>query len=201
MLRMILLSALLPIALVVAVEPARAGSPAPVRNERKVAAAEEYRIGAEDVLEIHVWNNTVLSRTVPVRPDGKISLPLVRDVQAAGLTAVQLGNVLTKRLAAYMSAPEVSVIVKEVHSFKVSVLGEVKKPGRYEFGSGATVLDAIATAQGLNDFASRGGIIILRRDGSAVKRIPFSYKKIVSGRSDSEEENFYLRRGDIVLVP
>jgi polysaccharide export outer membrane protein len=199
MLRVILLSALLPFALLMAPEPARGGSPASIRNETKTGAADEYRIGAEDVLEIHVWNNTVLSRTVPVRPDGKISLPLVRDVGAAGSTAMQLGNVLTRRLATYMSAPEVSVIVREVHSFKVSVLGEVKKPGRYELRSGATVLDAIAMAEGLNDFASRGGIVVLRHDGPTVKRIPFSYKKIVSGHS--EEENFYLRRGDIILVP
>ena len=197
-LRMIL-SASLPLVLLVAAEPARAAGPAPARNESRSTAADEYRIGAEDVLEIHVWNNAALSRTVPVRPDGRISLPLVRDVQAAGLTTVGLGNALAKKLADYMPAPEVSVIVREVHSFKVSVLGEVKKPGRYELRSGATVLDAIAMAEGLNDFASRGGIVVLRQDGTSLKRIPFSYKKVVSG--NSEQDNFYLRRGDIVLVP
>ncbi len=198
MLRVILLSALLPITFLVATEPAQGGSPVRVRNRTSNAATDDYRIGAEDVLEIHVWNNAVLSRTVPVRPDGKISLPLVRDVRAAGLTPMQLGNVLTKRLATYMAARDVSVIVREVHSFKVSV-GEVKKPGRYEFRSGATVLDAIAMAEGLNDFASRGGIVVLRQDGATAKRIPFNYKKIVSGHS--EQENFYLQRRDIILVP
>src|SRR3989442_4697324 len=90
-------------------------------------AGWEYRIGPEDVLDIAVWNNTALSRTVPVRPDGKISLPLLNDVQAAGLTPMQLRDVLIKKLAEYTPTPEVSVIIREVHSFKVSVIGEVKR--------------------------------------------------------------------------
>lgn len=194
-----LLSVPLLVLLLVAAEPAWGGSPAPVRKESKTAAAREYRIGPEDVLDIHVWNNAVLSRTVPVRPDGNISLPLVNDVQAAGLTPMELRTVLTKKFTAYMPAPEVAVIVREVHSFKVSVIGEVKKPGRYELRSGTTVLDAIAMAEGLTEFASRGGIVILRREGTHLKRIPFSYKKVASG--DSEQQNFYLWRDDIILVP
>src|SRR5229473_3377619 len=89
---------------------------------------EDYKIGPEDVLDIAVWNNTAISRTVPVRPDGKISLPLLNEVQAAGLTPPELRDVLTKRLADYIPSPEVSIIVREVHSFKVSVLGEIKTP-------------------------------------------------------------------------
>src|SRR5207249_6039101 len=92
---------------------------------------DDYRIGPEDLLDIAVWNNTAISRTVPVRPDGKISLPLVDDVQAAGLTPMQLKDVLTKKLSKYMASPEVAVIVREVHSFTVSVMGEVRKAGRY----------------------------------------------------------------------
>ena len=159
----------------------------------------DYRIGPEDVLDIAVWNNTAISRTVPVRPDGKISLPLLNDVQAAGLTPMQLRDVLIKKLAEYMPTPEVSVIVREVHSFKVSVIGEVKKPGRHELKSRATVLDLLAMAEGLGEFAARGRIVILRHDGNALKRILFNYNKVVS--ADGELENFLLQPGDIVVVP
>jgi len=159
----------------------------------------DYRIGPEDVLDISVWNNAAISRTVPVRPDGKISLPLLNDVQAAGLTPMQLREVLIKKLAEYMPTPEVSVIIREVHSFKVSVIGEVKKPGRHELKSRATVMDALAMAEGLGEFAARGRIVILRPDGNTLKRIPFNYNKVVS--ADGELENFMLQPGDIIVVP
>ncbi len=159
----------------------------------------DYRIGPEDVLDISVWNNAAISRTVPVRPDGKLSLPLLNDVQAAGLSPMQLRDVLIKKLAEYIPTPEVSVIVREVHSFKVSVIGEVKKPGRHELKSRATVLDALAMAEGLGEFAARGRIVILRPDGNTLKRIPFNYNKVVS--ADGELENFMLQPGDIIVVP
>ncbi|MBI2827638.1 MAG: polysaccharide biosynthesis/export family protein [Acidobacteria bacterium] len=159
----------------------------------------EYQIGPEDVLDIAVWNNTAISRVVPVRPDGKISLPLLRDVQAAGLTPMQVRDILVKKLADYMPSPEVSVIVREVHSPKVSVIGEIKTPGRYELKSRTTVLDLLAQAGGFTEFASRGRIVILRRDGGSVKRIPFNYNKVIS--ANGEQENLVLQPGDIVLVP
>src|SRR5881397_1264304 len=165
----------------------------------KVQESIDYRIGPEDLLDIAVWNNPAISRTMPVRPDGKISLPLLNEVQAAGLTPPQLRDVLMKRLTDYMPSPEVSVIVREVHSFKVSVIGEVKMPGRHELKSRATVLDALALAQGLGEFASRGRIVILRPNGNTLKRIPFNYNKVVS--ADGELENFLLQPGDIVVVP
>src|SRR5207249_6653188 len=115
---------------------------------------DDYRIGPEDMLDIAVWNNTTISRTVPVRPDGKISLPLVNDVQAAGLTPMQLRSALIKKLAEYVPSPEVSVIVREVHSFKVSVIGEVKRTGRHELKGRATVLDVLALAEGFGEFAA-----------------------------------------------
>jgi len=158
-----------------------------------------YRIGPEDVLDIAVWNNASISRTVPVRPDGKISLPLLNDVQAAGLTPMQLRDVLIKKLAEYMPTPEVSVIIREVHSFKVSVIGEVKTPGRHELKSGATVLDVLAMAGGLGEFAARGRIVILRTEGNTLKRIPFNYNKVVS--ANGELENFLLMPGDVIVVP
>ncbi|PYM71158.1 MAG: sugar ABC transporter substrate-binding protein [Candidatus Rokuibacteriota bacterium] len=163
--------------------------------ERKTAP-NAYRIGPEDMLQISVWKNDAMSRAVLVRPDGKISLPLLNDVQAAGLTAIELKEVLTKRLTDYMPSPEVSVIVTDVRSLKVSVMGEVARPGRYELKSWATVLDVLAMAGGFTQYASRSRIVILTSDGNGMKRIPFNYNKVAG-----EQENFYLRNGDIVLVP
>src|SRR2546425_5940902 len=162
-------------------------------------AGWEYRIGPEDVLDISVWNNTALSRAVPVRPDGKISIPLLNDVQAAGLAPMQLREVLTQRLAEYIPAPEGSVIVREVRSIRVSVIGEIKTPGRYELRSRATVLDVLAQAGSFSDFASRGRIFVLRPNGTTMKRIPFNYNKVIA--ADGEHENFFLQPGDIVVVP
>jgi polysaccharide export outer membrane protein len=166
------------------------------RDANRSAAPEDYRIGPEDMLQISVWKNDAVSRAVPVRPDGKISLPLLNDVQAAGLTALELREVLTKQLAAYMPSPEVSVIVTDVRSFKVSVIGEVPKPGRYELKSWTTVLDVLALAGGFTQFASRSRILVLRPEGKTIKRIPFNYNKI-----GGDQENFYLHNGDIVMVP
>jgi polysaccharide export outer membrane protein len=159
----------------------------------------DYKIGPEDVLDIAVWNNTAISRTVPVRPDGKISLPLLNDVQAAGLTPIQLRDALTTRLAEYVPTPEVSIIVREVRSFKVSVIGEIKTPGRYELKSRATVLDVLAQAGPFSDFASRARIFVLRLNGTTMKRIPFNYNKVIA--ADGEAENFLVQPGDIVVVP
>ena len=159
----------------------------------------DYKIGPEDVLDIAVWNNTAISRSVPVRPDGKISLPLLNDVQAAGLSAMQLRDALTKKLAEYVPTPEVSIIVREVRSFKVSVIGEIKTPGRYELKSRATVLDVLAQAGPFSDFASRARIFVLRLNGTTMKRIPFNYNKVIA--ADGEAENFLLQPGDIVVVP
>ena len=154
---------------------------------------ETYRIGPEDLLQISVWKNEALTRVVTVRPDGKISLPLLHDVQASGLTALELRDVLAAKFAEYIPSPEVAVIVSEVRSFKVSVIGEVAKPGRFELKSSATVLDALALAGGFTQFVSRSRIVILHADG---KRVPFNFNKLAG-----EQENFLLRNGDVVLVP
>src|SRR6059036_3161523 len=149
----------------------------------------DYRIGPEDVLDIAVWNNTAISRTVPVRPDGRISLPLLNDVQAAGLTPMQLRDALNKKLAEYIPTPEVSVVVREVHSFKVSVIGEVKRPGRHELKGRATVLDVLALAEGFGEFTARGRIVVIRQDG---RQILFNYNKVVSSNGAGARENFLL---------
>lgn len=190
---------MLVVAALSAANPVGAQAPTAAAAERDAgrgATPETYRIGPEDLLQISVWKNDALSKSVPVRPDGKISLPLLNDVQAAGLTALELRDVLTRKLAEYMPAPEVSVIVADIRSFKVSVIGEVARPGRFELKSSATVLDVLAMAGGFTQFAARSKIVILQPDGTTMKRIPFNYNKIAG-----EQENFYLRNGDIVLVP
>ena len=168
-------------------------------NGQAAPQFDEYRIGPEDALQIVVWKNEPMSRTVPVRPDGMISLPLLNDMKAAGLTPMELRDLLVKRLAEYIPMPEVSVILTEVRSFKVSVIGEVARPARYELKSWTTVLDVLALAGGLNQFASRSRIVILRPNGKAMTRIPFNYNKVIS--AGGEDENFYLQNGDIILVP
>jgi len=177
--------------------------PASAQDAATKAAVEagpdsEYRIGPEDVLQIGVWKNDAISRVVPVRPDGKITLPLLNDVQAAGLTPMQLRDTLMKQLVEYVPTPEVSVIVQDSRSFKVSVIGEIPKPGRYELRAWTTVLDMLAMAGGFNQFSARARIFVLRPDGKTQTRIPFNYNKAVSG---GDQENFYLRAGDIVVVP
>ena len=164
-----------------------------------------YVIGAEDVLDIAVWNNTEISRTVPVRPDGKVSLPLLNDVQAAGLTPMQLRNALTAALSEYIPAAAVSVLVREIHSFKVTVIGQVKTPGRDELKDRATVLDVLAMAGGLTEFAARGRIIVLRQGPTTTRQIPFPYDKLIAnglpGAKTGGPENFCVRPGDAILVP
>jgi polysaccharide export outer membrane protein len=169
-------------------------SAAIVRDPRTV----DYVIGPEDVLDIMVWKNPELSRTVPVRPDGKVSLPLINDIQAAGLTPSDLRAMVTEKLTDYVPSPEVAVIVREVHSVKVAVIGSVKLPGRYEIKTPATVLEMIAMAQGLSEFADKGGIVVLRQTGGTTQRIPFNYRKVAGG---SDQENFFVRPGDIIMVP
>jgi len=168
-------------------------------DPRSVEMSAAYQIGPEDLLDISVWKNVELSRVVPVRPDGKVSLPLVNDIQAAGLTPGELRDQITTKLAEYIPAPEVSVMVREVHSRKVAVVGAVKMPGRYEMKSPMTVLEAIALAQGLTDFASRDRIVVLREVNGKTTQIPFNYRKI--GDDGAPQQNFFLRAGDIVVVP
>jgi len=161
-------------------------------------SVSSFEIGPEDILDISVWRNPELSRIVPVRPDGKVSLPLVNDIQAAGLTPATLRAQVTARLAEFIPAPEVSVMVREVHSRKVAVVGAVKTPGRFELRSPMTVLEVIALAQGLTDFAARDRIVVLRQNGATTTRLPFNYRKIADS---ADQENFFVAPGDIIVVP
>jgi len=168
------------------------GAVAPLRSD--------YIIGPGDVLQVTVWKNDTLSRTVPVRPDGKISMPLLHDVHASGLTAMQLRDKIATALGEFMPNPEVSVSVNDVRSLRVSILGEVTKPGVLELRGQTTILEAIAMAGGFKDFASPSKITILRIDESGkTRRIRFNYNRAVS--NGSEEENVVLRSGDVVVVP
>lgn len=162
-----------------------------------------FVIGPEDVLEVAVWGSPEVTRTVPVRPDGKISLPLVNDIQAAGLTPIQLREAVTKALKPYIPEPAVSVVVREIHSFKVTVIGQVKTPGRYELKGRATVLDVLAMAGGLNEYAARGRIVVLRDEAGTSRQIPFPYDKLTSKNPSKPggPENLCVRPGDVILVP
>jgi len=159
-----------------------------------------YVIGQEDVLDIAVWDNAELTRTVPVRPDGKISLPLLSDVTAAGLTPMELRDTLTKALTEYIPRPAVSVLVKEIHSVKVSVIGQVKTPGRYELKDRATVLDVLAMAGGLNEFAARNRIVVLRGEPAGTARILVPYDKLTA-KKNGGQQNVCMHPGDVVFVP
>ena len=163
------------------------------------ALNREYLIGPDDELEISVWENAALTRTVPVRPDGKISLPLLNDVQAAGLTPMQLQGAIAKQLTSFVQAPEVSVIVRNVHSFKVSVIGEVREPGRFELSGHPTVLDLLALAKGLTEYADKRRIVVLRRERGQTRQLPFAYDKLMSDNGEGID-NFFVMPDDIVLV-
>jgi polysaccharide export outer membrane protein len=164
-----------------------------------VPSAPDYVIGAEDLLQVSVWKNESLSRQLPVRPDGKISMPLLHDIQAAGLTPMQLRDRIAAALAEFMPSPEVSVTVLEVRSYRVSVLGEVQKPGVLQLKAPTTVLEAIALAGGFRDFASPSKIVIFRKNGSGqTEKLRFNYNRAVGSAA---EENLSLRSGDVVVVP
>lgn len=161
---------------------------------------DAYVIGANDVLSVNVWKEPDISRSVPVRSDGKISLPLVGELQASGQTPRQLESEITKRLQNYISEPEVTVIVTDSKSQKINILGMVAKPGAYLLTSSTTVLDAIALAGGFKDFAKQKSIYILRTapDGTE-KKISFNYKEVIKGKNP--EQNIRLLAGDTVVVP
>lgn len=161
---------------------------------------KDYVIGAEDVLVINVWKEPDISRSVTVRLDGAISLPLVGEVQAAGRTTVQLKNEITKKLQQYISEPEVAVIVQQMMSKRFNILGEVLKPGSYLLTNSTTVLDAIALAGGFRDFAKQKAIYVLRRNADGTEtRLPFNYKDVIKGKNI--EQNIKLEARDSVVVP
>jgi polysaccharide biosynthesis/export protein len=161
---------------------------------------DTFIIGVDDVLAVNVWKETEVSRSVPVRSDGKISLPLVGEVQAAGETPHQLELAIAKRLQSYISEPEVTVIVQQINSQKFNILGQVTKPGFYSLANSPTVLDALAMAGGFRDFAKKKSIYVLRQnpDGTTA-RLPFNYKDVIQGKNAAQ--NVKLQPHDTVYVP
>jgi polysaccharide export outer membrane protein len=173
-------------------------------DEAAKPVSKEFLLGPEDVLEVTVWRNQDLSRTVVVRPDGKISLPLIGDVQASGLNSSQVAAKIAQRLTEFKENPNVSVSLKEVNSYFIYVLGEVLKPGKYPLKSYATVLQGVSMAGGFTPFASKNRMQVIRTHANEDRkenqiRIPVPYNELVSGKG--EIENFILKSGDTIVVP
>lgn len=159
----------------------------------------DYQIGVGDVLEIQVWKEPDLTRIVPVRPDGKISFPLLDDLQAEGLTPLQLKKTLTKKLKGFLSSPSVTVLVSEINSYRIYVMGEVLTQGEIPLKSKTTLLQAISMAGGFTAFAHRNDIIVVRNNGKKDVRIAVRYDRILNGKSP--EQNLILEPGDTIIVP
>jgi polysaccharide export outer membrane protein len=160
---------------------------------------QDYRIGVADVIEVIVWNEPNFSREVVVRPDGKISLPAVGDVQAEGLTPEAFTEHLQKVLVQYIKTPKVSVVIKQVNSQKVSVLGQVRTPGVFPLQGDMTLLQAIAQAGGVTEWAKTGSIILLRKTQEKDQRIVINLRKIIKGSKG--EKDVPLQAGDKIIVP
>jgi polysaccharide biosynthesis/export protein len=159
-----------------------------------------FVIGTDDRLSINVWKETDLTETVPVRSDGRISMPLIGEIQAAGKTPLQLEQDIAGKLKTYITEPEVTVMVLQINSQKFNILGRVAKPGSYSLSNTTTVLDAIAEAGGFQDFAKQKNVYILRHNpGGDEQKIAFNYKEVIRGRNP--QENIRLQPGDTIVVP
>jgi len=171
--------------------PAQAGLP--------LSASEDFVIGPEDVLDIKVWREPDLSTKTVVRPDGKIGVTLLGDIQASGLTTRQLKETIASKLSRLLEQPEVSVVIVEIHSQLVHLIGHVGRPGAYTLGGPLTVVELLARAGGLTETAKSEDIAIVRKKaGGEVERIPFNYKTFIEGRN--LERNILLKNGDVVVV-
>ncbi len=182
------------------VEATGQNAPADASAPRPKSSDAAYLIGPSDMLAISVWKDTELTRTIPVRPDGKITMPLIGDLTVSGLTAEAAQELIAQKLKEFISDPQVTVIVQEVKSRTYSILGKVAKPGSYPLGKPTAIIEAIAIAGGFQDFARENKIYILRpkSDGS-VQTIPFDYKKAI--RRHNPEENIEIQSGDTIIVP
>jgi len=178
----------------------KAGAPTAGITAQQVTANDtEYKIGAQDLLRIDVWKEDQLTRTVPVRPDGKVTLPLLNDVQAAGLTPMQLAGVISEGLKKYVNNPQVTVTITEINSRRIYVTGEVARAGAFPLLPNMTVLQALSSSGGFSQFARLKNIYVLRvEDGKQVKH-PFNYKEVVKGKNP--EQNILLEPSDVIVVP
>ena len=177
--------------------PANAAKPA---QSATVVRPDSYIIGAEDVLSIYVWKEPDMSKTVPVRPDGMISLPLVGEIKAAGYTPVQLQDVLSESMKKLISDPQVTVVVEKVSSLSFNIVGEVLRPGYFPLTRRMTVLDAIAMAGGFKDFAKTKKVYVLRTSANGTQeRLLFNYKDVIKGKNP--QQNIELLPRDTIVVP
>lgn len=179
-------------------------SNAPVFDDLKPAVTPattdpSYVIGPEDVLDVNVWKEPEMTRIVPVRPDGKITLPLINDVQAAGSTPQQLAATVTEKLRKFMTEPQVTVIVTQINSQRIFVIGEVLRAGAFPLVPGTTVLQALANAGGFTTFANVKKIHVMRLVNGKQTELPFNYREVLKG--DNSEQNIKLQPGDTVVVP
>jgi polysaccharide export outer membrane protein len=159
----------------------------------------EYKIGPQDVLRIDVWKEPDISRVIPVRPDGKITVPLLNDVQASGLTAMQLAESLRESLSRFLTSPQVTVTVSEINSRRVYLTGEVTRPGALSLLPNMTVLQALASGGGFTQFARLKNIYVMRTENGKQVKHPFNYKEVVKG--NLAEQNIFLQSGDVIVVP
>jgi polysaccharide export outer membrane protein len=158
-----------------------------------------YMIGAQDILDINVWKEPDLTRVVPVRPDGKITLPLINDVQAAGSTPQQLAATVTEKLRKFMTDPQVTVIVSQINSQRIFVIGEVLRAGAFPLVPGTTVLQALANAGGFTTFANVKKIHVMRLVNGKQTELPFNYRDVLKG--ENSDQNIKLQPGDTIVVP
>jgi polysaccharide biosynthesis/export protein len=175
----------------------RTGSTSATSNPAVPVVPDDYKIGAQDIVRIDVWKEPEITRTIPVRPDGKISLPLMNDVQASGLTAMQLAGNIREGLTKYITNPQVTVTVMEINSRRVFLTGEVGHPGALSFLPNMTALQALSSAGGFTSFAKTTKIYILRREEGRSVKYPFNYKDVVKGKSP----DMPLQPGDVIVVP
>jgi polysaccharide export outer membrane protein len=161
---------------------------------------DSFVIGNDDVLSVNVWKEPDVSKSVPVRSDGKISLPLVGEVQATGRTPLKLEQEIAAKLKNYIAEPEVTVMVQQINSRKFNILGMVTHPGSFSISNSSTLLDAIALAGGFRDFAKQKSIYVLRQNADGTQtRLPFNYKDVVKGKNAAQ--NIKLQPRDTIVVP
>lgn len=160
---------------------------------------EEYAVGESDVLRVNVWKEPEVSQTVVVRTDGSISLPLINEVKVSGLTPLRIQELVAEKLKSFLTNPQVTVTVVEIHSKRAFITGEVARPGAYPLNTETTVLQLIAQAGGFTPFAKKDGIVLLRFENGKQERLKFKYKEVVQGKKT--EQNVALRPGDTVVVP
>ena len=183
-----------PLAVASATNP-RVAAPMPV----SAADDPDYAIGAGDVLNIAVWKEPDVSGTVPVRPDGKVTLPLLGDVQAAGTTPTKLAATITVRLRQYLTDPRVTVVVTAANSRRVYLLGEIVHPGAIQLSPNMTLLQAVSASGGFSPFANIKKMYVLRTDNGKQIKVPVNYKAAISGRAP--DDNIALKPGDTIVVP